>query len=458
MRELLRALTCVLWVGCGTSHTPSGPADATINDTSPPDGVVGNNEPECTAPECFDRLLEVTCRRAIEGKLTLVFDPFVEPCAEAGRPTARRLREAILSGRLAFNLRKAIECLDNNTWLRECAGAFEGRVVEGDLCDDHLQCVSGFCEMESAAGRSRPHYVQGGCGRCRQSLEGGACDAGFVPDTCTQDFTCRSNSCKRLAGEGESCAETSCRIPFRCRQDLCVFPERMGEDCTTTLDCERMARCLSWCPETGRACEDGPCQGGCRSTCEPAEREVGEVCERAVDCAGACIDGVCATLERGERCKIGECRDGLVCAVGECKPVLPVGSTCGPEQVCQAGVCDGVCIALQGLGESCDPTVRCVRGTDCLGGICRVAPGLGETCDRHCRNGVCREGVCRTPPSGTQCGFRPWSACGELACSGTTCKPVAASRPVESSGPCPTDNFRDEVSDACLPFCFADPT
>ena len=285
-------------------------------------------------------------------------------------------------------------------------------------------------------------------------------DAGApVPDVCPAGAAC----CDALPCAGDGiCSGGSCVVPTPLAD--AGAPPCEGTDCTSAPPLPLTPSC-----DDGRqnGDEDGvDCGGSCSARCA-----LGERCEEAVDCGGACppcpapascVDGAQNGAESAvdcggdacPRCGVGQtcgaasdCTSG-VCAGGRCAAPSCVDQTrngtetgtdcgggcpqrcgtgvgCGTPLDCASGVCDGPCgpgLALCCQAPTCDDGVRNggEPATDCGTPACGAC-ALGRACfvDAECASGFCQGGVCRDPGTcndGVQNGRETGTDCGGGTC------------------------------------------
>ncbi|MCP3101035.1 hypothetical protein LZ198_19350 [Myxococcus sp. K15C18031901] len=134
----------------------------------------------------------------------------------------------------------------------------------------------------------------GSCSRaCECKTPGAGCDGRVCTLTCSTDF--------------------QCPVGRRCRQSQCEVGPRLGEGCTSSLECTTVANCHP----TRRRCEEScnPQAGGgiclsegyrcasdsvCVEACSDAPTTVGRTCENSLDCARC---GECLPSDQGLRCR-----------------------------------------------------------------------------------------------------------------------------------------------------------
>lgn len=149
------------------------------------------------------------------------------------------------------------------------------------------------------------------------------------------------------------------------------------------------------------------CSGGGK----PCKTELlGECAEGITECRGA-GEIFCKSITTGsaEKC------DGLD---NNCDGMVDEGDLCGPDRVCDRGVCVGNCG---------NPEFPCAPGLECEAGLCKDARCIGKTCPagQICMAGVCRGGcegaVC---PHGQICRLgRCFDPCTVVTCdAGAVCE------------------------------------
>ncbi len=212
------------------------------------------------------------------------------------------------------------------------------------------------------------------------------------------------------------------------------------------MDITKVSQCLD--AIHGLSCEKSPIEILAQSGCQ--EAFTGNValgdhciaegeCARGLHCeqntapsAGGC-SGTCAALGKGECADARDCKSGQVCALGHCIVAVPAGAdgqACGTGAACRSGLrCDaGICRALPGVNEACQPGTPCANATlvcvptDAQSATCVVTKARGATCTRpfEC-GGLLGNLVCDVSGSGT-CIDRPKSG----PCIAETCDPTSA--------------------------------
>lgn len=228
---------------------------------------------------------------------------------------------------------------------------------------------------------------------------------------------CQSDVDARLALAGLSSA---CRINSDCNAELvCVF-ERCHEQCSSSRDCDRDARCvagqgkrnvcqladeatcsaLGTCPGAQVCATDAACRDACSSDGECLADQVcsGGTCADSVEVneSGQLTPAVGRPVTAPEPCTFdSDCQGELTCIAGTCAAECQADSDCRAGEACRAGRCRSQ--------ES--PGAGCVRNSDCdatewcHAGECQTAPTLPEpecaydsdckVAGQHCAAGVC---------------------------------------------------------------------
>ncbi|WP_437661614.1 kelch repeat-containing protein [Sorangium sp. So ce1182] len=230
------------------------------------------------------------------------------------------------------------------------------------------------------------------------------CDAGVCVDgrCCASECPDACRACN-VAGREGTCSPVPAGTP-----DLCPA----GMACDVDGECSRQLA------ESGQPCADG-------SECLSGSCADGVCCED--DCAGACercgADGTCRPMAEGtdpdEECAPGETvcgAAGLCDGAGACQRPPPLGTVCGPA-ACSgsalklADLCDGEGTCVPGVKESCglyqcadgacpsrcNEDLECVEEAYCSAGQCAAKRDIGEPCEttRACRRGTCLENWCQ---------------------------------------------------------------
>lgn len=306
------------------------------------------------------------------------------------------------AGRLSFNERQAVTCLNDYAQggcTRDppsCASVFIGRVPTDGGCVTSLDCnPDSYCNTSSGTcpyrcntfgklGDACDFYRRCGAGLgCYRAPDAGfseSCqaikpaDAGCADfDECGENGACIRGACiARRADPGQACGVVNgypfCGDEYFCRQDP---PAIEGED-PPPGTCQR------------RAGLNGTCVGA--TTCLPSLR-----------CSTVITTGTClARARRGERCSYyNDCEEGLLCSntSQRCEPFPGDGGDCsftvGSSGRCQTGYfClsvssdERVCSPRRASGAECDYDQMCLSN-DCEYGR-RPDGGFGGTCSVPC--------------------------------------------------------------------------
>jgi hypothetical protein len=329
-----------------------------------------------------------------------------------------------------------------------------GNRTSGSVCDDDLECSSGFC----AQGVCCDSRCDGLCLACNVPTNIGACvplAAGTKPingrcatDTvasCGHDGTCDGAGACRRYPDGSICQPGRCAgstvmgakvcqagackdgpnivcAPFTCD----IGSGNCFTSCRSKADCD------------GRDCMNGSC----------GKKPLGATCTTTAECdSGFCADGVCCNLACDGAClscsqpgKMGECRpvdEGTTDPHGICKqdPQEKCGSSglcngqggcakyavntvckpgsCSGGSMIPASTCNGEGTCVLGSAISCFPYVcgddackpSCLSNADCAAGNSCAQPGpmgscgkkgLGQKClvADDCKSNFCVDGVC----------------------------------------------------------------
>ena len=117
-------------------------------------------------------------------------------------------------------------------------------------------------------------------------------------------------------------------------------------------------------------CETGECGAGLTCDNGTCKKQIGGTCKTKSDCvssAKSCTDGICSNCVTGTLGSPGPCMEGLIESDGICK--IPEGSPCTLDFDCSTGICSGVCVNGLQMGEKCKPG-QCIEGLECISGIC----------------------------------------------------------------------------------------
>ena len=124
----------------------------------------------------------------------------------------------------------------------------------------------------------------------------------------------------------------------------------------------------------------------------------------SLDCsedAGLCPEGyVCGDISDGRYClqgceEDGDCREDMICILGQCRGVQPFGGPCEDADDCDTDLC-----SAQQCAVECERHGDCPSEASCVGTgdgrrIC-LDLEFGQECegDEDCPSGICYEGAC----------------------------------------------------------------
>jgi alpha-tubulin suppressor-like RCC1 family protein len=308
-------------------------------------------------------------------------------------------------------------------------------VFDGTACGDGMTCAAGVCT---------PCVMNASCPRDGQPCKLGttSCatgspicmESGNASDGlgCGTDMVCSTGACVTCS-DGSSCVpantchkgtlDCSAGTP-KCNDTGALLDD--GSTCGTDMVCS-LGTCMNCkvgqdCTITGEPCRTGTttCNTGLPVCMEAGNAKNGLSC----DTGKVCDSGACVICMAGSTCVPANlCHKGML----DCSGGTPVcndsgtavdnGTTCGTDQVCNAGAC-GPCAANQ----DCTPTtVTCRAGkTSCSSGqsVCAISGNAanGATCGT---NMVCSDGDCNICAAGTTC--TPTAApchAGKISCTG----------------------------------------
>ena len=319
-----------------------------------------------------------------------------------------------------------------------------------DDCDAGRACREGTCE--AACGDAAPCagrlvcdaatslcHEGDGCADAGDCLHGRVCDAGLCTEPCVDDLSCMgSRHCDLVTGLCPEPAE--CLVPQDCDAARLCLAGRCADGCNEVAPCPGNQRCDLMngvcvepevcqddadCPRG--VCDAGACHPPCNSdpdcggaaTCDlqTGRCRSAAVCTVDADCAGLEICGVGGGCFRPD-CETnadcaGACVDQLCAdaAPTACGAVVPCAAPqlCAPAGVCAlAGACEGDlqcptgaprCDLFDGQCQGCLDDGDCAGAEFCQGGTCVLgrACGVDDDCpgDRTCIAGLCLlGGIC----------------------------------------------------------------
>jgi hypothetical protein len=309
--------------------------------------------------------------------------------------------------------------------------------ANGTVCGTNMVCSNGTCGACAAGTDCMPMnrpcrtgtiVCTTGTAVCTESdnrPNGTSCGTGMV---------CQAGACVTCQS-GASCTPTNpCHVgTLDCSTGAAVCTDTnanlpAGTSCGTDRVCSAQGTCTACmagasCAVPGRPCRTGAttCNTGAPTCVESGNVADGSSCGSNM----VCSNGSCVSCTAGLSCTpTNPCRTGMT----SCSPsitctmtanMLPNGTTCGTDRVCNAGTCSA-CTA----GAACQPANVCKIGaTSCATGssVCAESANLpnGTPCGS---NLVCMSGSCATCSAGSAC--TPTNPChtGTLSC--TTGSPV----------------------------------
>jgi hypothetical protein len=230
-----------------------------------------------------------------------------------------------------------------------CEKALAGKVALGGSCDLDLDCADdAFCDKGTSSDNCP--------GKCKSTLgESSVCQRS---SQCADGLQCTGKTCKKLGGEGDSCAQGTapCGLAFVCRTE------------TAGAVCRSLASVYS---------------GAKGDSCGPSTTY--------------CAQGlVCASMSK----TVGQCQDP-VAAGAACRRAVP--SQCPTDQYCSAvnPGDTGTCMDLPASGSACltNHNQVCASGLICVSDVCQAMGRPGDACDdaTQCYSGACVTSICVTP-------------------------------------------------------------
>ncbi len=409
------------------------------------------------------------------------------------------------------------------------------KLANGELCQSDALCASGLCLNDACAA---PLGAGQACAEDRACAAGpctdGVCRQSCVDDPeCGQGAYCEDNLCEPQLDNGQECTDRDQCLSSFCpasgpQENRCTTPCDNHDDCTGQTycqinvcsplgaagdTCDENAACTSGACSLGRClecnedsdCDDGFCDIG--GACQPL-LDNGTVCGRDGVCRSGVCDVTCTECANNDDCGANqycdiivgdqnscenrrgeggqcdsnqECRDGLSCALGQCRrecsndnncngdefcnlggcfDKLPNGDACVENRVCQTNICDvtctecvnnGNCSANQyceivvggqnscenrrGVGGQCDSNQECNSGLLCSFGTCKTQCSRDSNCnsDEFCNAGVCDDKV----PNGSVCVED--RVCQSDICNGVVCRQCEVGRGCNSNQFCNGD-------------------
>jgi hypothetical protein len=258
-------------------------------------------------------------------------------------------------GKFDYDGSKAKECLDalgdescDSTSEDErvadsaCRDVAHGTGVDGDACENDVECVSQVCNIPTCADACCPGTCTGSTAPAALA-EGVACEFSDECDTglyCTED----TSQCAKLKASGAACdGSDECDYGLACvvgtgGTGTCIALPGTGGDCSTTNECANIGdrciagTCTSYATK-GEACSDtAPCSPfyTCTSgTCAANGSPTGSTCAENADCAGYGAF----------------CDDPEATGSGTCAQPAANGTACQENAECASQFCDdnGTC-------------------------------------------------------------------------------------------------------------------
>ncbi len=301
-----------------------------------------------------------------------------------------------------------VQCSEVFDEPRACGIFLRPAVLLGQPCypGSLNECLEGVCR-----GASCPQQCQlkGKFGEtCASSAD---CEAGFSCEKIDQIGDI--GQCRPYAAAKEPCSRASCRAGLLCIGGLCEAPPVIG----------------------------APCFAG--------------KCGEQAFCQSAADSGVCAALgDVNARCaKSDECRDGLVCAAGQCSSAIAgLGEGCRAPQQClppfvcrQSGNVNAPrCEVASALSEPCSLDADCEDPLQCdVTGTCQKRRAVAASCTSSTQCdalATCTQGVCQPLGLvGAKCSSK--TQCLSLVCRAdgkqAVCQPLGTAQAVcEEDGEC----------------------
>ncbi len=308
------------------------------------------------------------------------------------------------------------------------------------LCDDGKPCTDDKCDPATGSCVvSNNTLVCTDNNACTTGdvCSGGACKSGTAK-VCNDNNACTSDSCNTstgacvntpIVGCGGNCLKAAdCDDKNPCTTDACTAGK-----CANTANssvCEDGNLCT-----LGDVCAAGACKPGTAKLCNDANPCTDDSCIAST--------GLCSAANNTLACSDNDaCTQGDVCAVGVCKPGVPLAcddkNACNGLEVCKLGAC------VAGTAVVCDDKNPCTDDScDSATGKCLTANNTAACTDSNaCTTGdICAAGACKPGVALTCNDNNP--------CTTDACDPLSAKCSNTANTAACTDNTACTVGDIC---------
>jgi hypothetical protein len=285
---------------------------------------------------------------------------------------------------------------------------------------------------------------------------GTSCD---VDSECSWTYHCVRGNCQDLLKSGMECVhDADCHAPGICDDDHCFMKGGAGSVCLGDDQCQAGTRCV---------------MGTCR---EPGVE--GAICTSFAHCVPplSCDEGICGPCLVQQAsdectapcCEDADCKGGLYCIVGKCRPVGGDGDICSLNMDCHSELCEASkCVGggppakcPKKMGEGCEASDDCQPGLKCISNRCSTPIPDGGKCELTdaCDKGlVCKHTSQCAPPGAGGAECKSFLECQEpLACVSGKCAPcsVMTSTGGQGANCCDDSNCIDSlycILGACRP-------
>ncbi len=320
-------------------------------------------------------------------------------------------------------------------------------VVDGGVCDENSDCVSGYCAngfcCNPGAGDNQCCSNAMACpGAFREEA---MCDSSETCQGHRTDATCVNSICGSVVvNDDTACSETTLALEcglFKskfCKGTSAQTPPVCPDTCTTDADCDDGAHCDGTCVldlpngdlcdedsdcisdhcQNGRCCNSGDC---CIASEEcPDSYLVAPTCSEPDNCQG---------FRKDKRCENFMCNNEPIPDDSACTPdVLANECGCYTPKYCSGDLEQPV----PECPVACQDDVECDMNCHCEG-TCEPNLPLGSPCDedRDCYSLHCADGVCCDMACGGSC-----EACNIAGTVGNCLPHSADSDPEDECGLC----------------------